>query len=224
MVSAHPSQVQRPPVRPEGEPLVCVVDDEETVRQSLGRLLRSAGLPVRSFASAADFLSAGAHPGPCCVVLDMNMSGMGGLDLQRELAGRTERVVFLTGYGDVPMCARAMKAGAVDFLTKPVDEEILLESVSRALELSAGAIAAMSDRSAACGKLKCLTPRERAVMERVVAGMLNKQIAADLGIAEKTIKVHRGRMMRKAGVVSVPELVRLVLRAGAVENDHKGRS
>jgi len=197
-----------------GEPLVCVVDDEKSVRQSLERLLRSAGHATRSYASANEYLAATPHPGPCCLILDMNMPEVDGFGLQHELEGHAEQIVFLTGYGDVPMCARAMKSGAIDFLSKPVDDQALLEAVERALKRSATLGTAMSGRERARRKLATLTARERAVFERVVAGMLNKQIAADLEIAEKTVKVHRGRMMRKAGVVSVPDLVRLAIAAG----------
>ena len=193
---------------------VAVVDDDESVRQSLGRLVRSAGFAARTFASARDFLVANPHPGPCCLILDVNMPDIDGFGLQQELAGRTEQIVFLTGHGDVPMCARAMKSGAVDFLGKPVDDDVLIDAVSRALERSAALVSAFSDMQAARARLAKLTPRERAVFTRVIAGMLNKQIAADLGIAEKTIKIHRGRMMRKTGALSVPDLVRLAIAAG----------
>ena len=196
------------------DPLVCVVDDENSVRQSLERLLRSVGYATQSFASARDYLAAEPHAGPCCLILDMHMPDVDGFGLQHELEGRTEQIVFLTGYGDVPMCARAMKSGAIDFLSKPVDAEVMLEAVARALERSSKLVNAGDSRARARKKLASLTARERAVFERVVTGMLNKQIAADLGIAEKTVKVHRGRMMRKAGVVSVPDLVRLAIVAG----------
>jgi FixJ family two-component response regulator len=194
--------------------LVCVIDDEASVRQCLSRLFRSAGQPVVTFASAAEFLGQPPHPGPCCLVLDVRMPEQDGFGLQREIQGRTEQIVFLSGHGDVPLCARAFKSGAVDFLTKPVDDEVLLAAVARALDRSSALREARGLRESALARFSRLTRREAAVMERVVAGMLNKQIAADLGIAEKTVKVHRGRMMRKAGVVSVPDLVRLTLAAG----------
>ena len=143
------------------------------------------------------------------------MPGLDGFGLQRELEGRAEQIVFLTGFGDVPMCARAMKSGAVDFLSKPVDADAMLDAVARALNRSAELGSAMSVRAKARQKLASFTARERAVFDRVVEGMLNKQIAADLGIAEKTVKVHRGRMMRKAGIVSVSDLVRLAIAAGS---------
>jgi FixJ family two-component response regulator len=195
-------------------PLVCVVDDEQAVRQGLGRLLKSAGFHARTFSSAREYLDSDSHPGPCCLILDVNMPDIDGMHLQEELGGSGESIVFLTGCADVPMCARAIKAGAVDFLTKPVDDEVLLAAVKRALDASRSNIDAITRREEARRKISKLTPRESAVMERVVAGMLNKQIAADFGIAEKTIKVHRGRMMRKIGVVSVPDLVRLSITAG----------
>ena len=201
------------PPRLEAQSLVCVVDDEESVRRSLSRLFRSAGLAARTYASAADYLAAAIHSGPCCLVLDMNMPEMNGFDLQQALDGRAEQIIFLTGHGDVPMCARAMKSGAVDFLTKPADDEILLAAVHRALDRSRAAAVVWTEQCDARRKLAGLTPREAEVMQRVVSGMLNKQIAVDLGIAEKTIKIHRGRMMRKMGVVSVPDLVRLSIAA-----------
>lgn len=198
-------------------PLVCVVDDDLAVRRSLWRLFRSVGQQVLTFASAAEFLGQPPYPGPCCLVLDVRMPELDGFGLQRELGGRAEQIVFLTGHGDVPMCARAFKSGAVDFLAKPVDDEVLLEAVGRALGRARAFQETHGLRQASRTRLSRLTPREDEVMERVVAGMLNKQIAADLGIAEKTIKVHRGRMMRKAGVVSVPELVKLAIAAGRIE-------
>lgn len=197
--------------------LVCVIDDDPAVRQSLWRLFRSAGQAVATFASAAEFLGQTPHPGPCCLVLDVRMPGLDGFGLQQQLAGHPEQIIFLSGHGDVPMCARAFKSGAVDFLSKPVDDEVLLEAVGRALDRARALLSGQCIREAARARFAKLTTREAAVMERVVSGMLNKQIAADLGIAEKTIKVHRGRMMRKAGVVSVPELLKLAITAGRVE-------
>lgn len=209
--AATPAGIDTPGSGPEIAPLVCIVDDEEPVRRSLARLLRSADLPTRTFSSAAEFLDTPPHPGPCCLILDVKMPGGGGFEVHEALRATTLQVVFLTGHGDVAMCRRALKAGAADFLTKPVDDEILLEAVSSSLKRSRLAVAAKAEQLAACARLARLTPRESAVMDRVIAGMLNKQIAADLGIAEKTIKVHRGRMMRKTGTISVPDLVRLDL-------------
>ncbi|MGL4402005.1 MAG: response regulator transcription factor [Luteolibacter sp.] len=203
-----------PPAPQDADTLVCVVDDDESVRCCFERLFRSAGLPVETFASAGHYLERKTHPGPVCVVLDMRMPGLDGFDLQKALAGHCEQIIFLTGHGDVPMCAKAMKAGAVDFLTKPVDEEILLSAVTRALDRAREFRAAHTARNAASSMMASLTQRESQVMDCVIAGMLNKQIAAQLGIAEKTVKIHRGRMMRKTCCVSVPDLVRLAQQAG----------
>ena len=194
--------------------LVCVVDDDGAVRRCFERLFRSVRLPVETFASAEEYLERKTHSGPVCLVLDVNMPGFDGFDLQRALAGHAEQIVFLTGHGDVPMCVKAMKAGAVDFLTKPVDDEILLSAVSRALDRARKILANLAQRSVARSLVDSLTPRESQVMHCVIAGMLNKQTAAGLGIAEKTVKIHRGRMMKKTGSVSVPDLMRLVQKAG----------
>jgi len=214
------SVIHRRATRPDaqnedGRALVCVVDDDSSICRSLARLFRSAEFPVETFGSAQAYLDHPMHAGPSCLVLDVQMPELDGLELQQELANRETKIVFITGHGDVPMCAQAMKAGAVDFLTKPVDDEALLASVSRALEASAGILKAKSERASARSKLDTLTPREFEVMQRVIAGLLNKQIAADLGAAEKTVKVHRGRVMEKIGVTSVAELVRLAEIAGA---------
>ncbi|MEO5916757.1 MAG: LuxR C-terminal-related transcriptional regulator [Luteolibacter sp.] len=195
------------------EPLVCILGEEDFISQ----IFHSAGLPVRTFASGADFLKNHHHSGSCCLVLDVSTPEVDGFEIQKELANRSEQLVFLTDHGDVPMCARAMKAGAVDFLSKPASPEILLEAVDRALARSYAILAASEARATARMKISRLTPREFAVMERVIAGLLNKQIAAELGSAEKTIKVHRGRMMRKTGVVSVADLVRLAVVAEILE-------
>ena len=212
MISESPTFTM--PTAPQDDTLVCVVDDDESVRCCFERLFRSARLSVETFATAGDYLERKTHPGPVCLVLDVRMSGLDGFDLQKALAGHCEQIIFLTGHGDVPMCARAMKAGAVDFLTKPVDEEILLSAVSRALDRAREFRATHAARNAARTMMRSLTQRESQVMDCVIAGMLNKQIAAQLGIAEKTVKIHRGRMMRKTCCVSVPDLVRLVQSAG----------
>jgi FixJ family two-component response regulator len=191
-----------------------VVDDDESVRRGLSRLLRSARLPAETFPSAQAYLDRAAHPGPSCVVLDVRMPGLDGLGLQRKLASRDTQVVFLTGHGNVPMCADAMKAGAVDFLTKPVNDEDLLGAVGRALDRSLQLRRAAAERAAARTRLDALTPRQFEVMQRIIAGLLNKQIADELGIAEKTIKIHRSRVMEKMGVTSVAQLVRVAQAAG----------
>lgn len=212
MISESPI-ITMPPAPQDADALVCVVDDDESVRRCFERLLRSARLPVETFATAGAYLERKTHPGPVCLVLDVRMPGLDGFDLQKALAGHCEQIIFLTGHGDVPMCAKAMKAGAVDFLTKPVDEEILLSAISRALDRAREFRASHAARNAARAMVKSLTRRESQVMDCVIAGMLNKQIAAQLGIAEKTVKIHRGRMMRKTRCISVPELVRLAQRA-----------
>ena len=196
--------------------LVFIVDDDESIRRSLGRLFRSARLVSEAFASAGAFLERPPHHGPSCVVLDVLMPGLDGLELQQALADREAQIVFLTGHADVPMCADAMKAGAVDFLIKPVDDERLLDAVGRALARSVEIRKTRSEHTAARALLATLTPREFEVMQRVIAGLLNKQIADELGTAEKTIKIHRGRVMAKMGVTSVADLVRLSQAANVV--------
>ena len=194
---------------------VYVVDDEPAVRKGLWRLLRSAGYEVSTFASAEDFLQGLEPEAAGCAILDVAMPGLDGLALQRTLADRGAAlpVLFLTGRGDVPASVKAMKAGATDFLTKPVDEDVLLEALRRALERGKAERESRRRLVEARERLEALTPREREVLEGVVAGRLNKQIAGDLGIAEKTVKVHRGRVMEKLGASSVAELVRLADRA-----------
>jgi len=171
-------------------------------------------MTAETFASGRAFLERPAHDGPWCLVLDVRMPGFDGLELQQALADREAQIVFLTGHGDVPMCADAMKAGAVDFLTKPVNDEDLLASVARALARSVEVRQASAERAAARARLDALTPREFEVLQRVIAGLLNKQIADELGAAEKTIKIHRGRVMEKMGVDSVARLVRVAQTAG----------
>lgn len=196
--------------------LIFIVDDEETIRRSLTRLFRSVHLQAEGFDSARAYLDRSPHAGPSCLVLDVNMPGTDGLKLQQTLVDRKAQIVFLTGHGDVPMCAEAMKAGAVDFLTKPVDEEELLDAVGRALARSMELRKNQAEHASARSRLDALTPREFEVMQRVIAGLLNKQIADELGAAEKTIKIHRGRVMEKMGVGSVAELVRMAQVAGVV--------
>jgi two-component system response regulator FixJ len=210
--STAPDGIARPLL--EGCGLVCVVDDDASFRRSLARLLKSADLSAQTFASATDYLAHPEFAGPCCLVLDVCMPGLDGLALQKTLAHRSAQIVFLTGHGDIPMCARAMQAGAVDFLTKPVDAAHLLAAVRLGLARSAAARAALAERERARARLGTLTPREFEVMQRVLTGALNKQIAGELGAAEKTIKIHRGRVMQKLGVGSVAGLVRLAQAAG----------
>lgn len=196
--------------------VVFAIDDDASVRKGVSRLLRSAGYKNEVFGSAADFLARAPHPGPCCLIVDVRMPGLNGIGLQETLIQRhrEEQLVFVTGHGNIPMCARAMKAGAVDFLQKPFRGQELLKSVERALYRSTEERKRSGQKREAREKLDRLTAREFEVMQLVVTGMLNKQIAGELGTAEKTVKVHRGRVMQKLLVQSVPELVRLVAKAG----------
>jgi FixJ family two-component response regulator len=192
-----------------------VVDDDDLVRTAITRLLRLRDYAVSTFDCAESFLAQRDQHVHGCVVLDVAMPGLDGLGLQEALAecGNTMPIIFLTGHGDVPMCARAMKRGAFDFLTKPVDETVLFAAVERALEKDDALRKARAERALIEARFSSLTAREREVLRHVMAGRLNKQIAADLGTAEKTVKVHRARGMEKMQVRSVAELVRLVERA-----------
>lgn len=196
--------------------LVFVIDDDPAVRKSLKRLLASADHDAEVFGSAADFLARPVHPGPSCVIVDVRMPGLNGVEFQEALIQRRrdEQLVFITGHGNIPMCAQVMKAGAVDFLPKPFKPKELLSCVERALGRSSDQRHQATERNDARHLLDLLTPREFEVMQLVITGMLNKQIGGELGMAEKTVKVHRGRVMQKLGVTSVAELVRLVQRAG----------
>jgi FixJ family two-component response regulator len=196
------------------KPLVFVIDDNASVRRSVARLLRSADYQSELFQSASDFLERSSHPGPSCVIVDVKMPGLNGIDFQEALIQRRreEQLIFITGHGDIPMCARAMNA--VDFLPKPFKPAELLKCVERALNRSAEQGGRAAERGEARRLLDLLTPREFEVMQLIITGMLNKQVAGELRIAEKTVKVHRGRVMQKLGVVSVAELVHLTQRAG----------
>jgi FixJ family two-component response regulator len=196
---------------------VFVVDDDASVRKALARLIRSAGYQVNTFASAREFLDRiKADQEPGCLVLDVRMPGLSGLDLQHELqsADISLPIVFMTGHGDIPMSVRAMKAGAVDFLPKPVKDAELLRAIEQARTRAAQEHAAATERQNILRRLETLTPRERDVMALVVRGLLNKQIAFELGTVEKTIKVHRARVMEKMQVESLAELVRIAERVG----------
>jgi FixJ family two-component response regulator len=192
--------------------LVFAIDDDASVRKGLARLLRSAGYKSEIFGSAADFLARPPYNGPSCVIVDVQMPGLNGMDLQETLIQqrREEQLIFITGHGDIPMCADAMKAGAVDFLPKPFRDDELLQCIENALTRSAEQRRRTAERNEARRLLDLLTPREFQVMQLVTTGMLNKQIAAELATAEKTVKVHRHRVMQKLGISSVAELVRLV--------------
>jgi FixJ family two-component response regulator len=195
--------------------IVFVIDDDQSVRKSLGRLLDAAEYKTELFNSASEFLSRSAHPGPSCVIVDVRMPGLNGIDLQKTLidCGREEQLVFITAHGDIPMCAQAMKAGAVDFLPKPFKPKQLLESVERALTRSAEQRLRASEKNHARGLVDRLTPREYEVMQLVATGMLNKQVGAELGMAEKTVKTHRAHVMQKLHIASVAELMRVLQKA-----------
>jgi FixJ family two-component response regulator len=206
-----------------GIPLMTVflVDDDASVRRALTRLIRSAGYEVQAFASARDFLDCWrlSEESPGCLVLDVRMPGLSGLDLQRELqaANALLPIIFITGHGDIPMSVKAMKDGAVDFLPKPVRDKELLSAIKQALARADHDHAERLDVEDLQRRLGTLTPREREVMTLVVRGFLNKQIAFELGIVEKTVKVHRARVMEKMAVQSLAELVRIAERAGIGE-------
>jgi FixJ family two-component response regulator len=195
---------------------VFIIDDDPSARRGLSRLVRAAGLSVEAYGSALEFLERKHYDGYGCILLDVKMPGLGGLELQEELvkADYSLPIIFVSGHADVPMTARAMKKGAVDFLTKPVDRQQLFKAINESLSKDRENRKAHSDKVKVREQLATLSPREYEVMTFVIAGMLNKQIAYELEIAEDTVKIHRGRMMRKMKVESVAELVRLVEIAG----------
>ena len=195
--------------------IVFVIDDDASVRKSLKRLLDAACYKVEAFTSASEFLTRSAHDGPSCVVVDVRMPDLNGIDFQKALieGGREEQLVFITGHGDIPMCAQAMKAGAVDFLPKPFKPKQLLESVERSLTRSAEQRRRASEKTKARDLIERLTPREHEVMQLVATGMLNKQVGGELGMAEKTVKTHRAHVMQKLGITSVAELMGVLQKA-----------
>ena len=196
-------------------PIVYVVDDDVSVRESLELLIKNAGWKPELFASAHDFLS---HPQvalPSCLVLDVSLPGLNGLELQQRLTDRTDMpIIFITGHGDVPMTVRAMKAGAVEFLTKPFRDDVLLNAIRDAIERSRSAIRLDSEMRTVRNCYESLTPREREVMALVVSGLLTKQVGGELGISEITVKAHRGQVMRKMNAESLPDLVTMAARLG----------
>ena len=197
-------------------PIVFVVDDDPSVRTSTERLIRSAGLNVRTFASAKDFLSTPRPEKPACLVLDVQLAGSSGLDLQRELThvGFAIPIIFITVHGDIPMTVRAMKAGAVEFLTKPFRKQALIDAIRAALERDRAAHEQRAETAALRRRYEQLTPREREVMALVVAGLLNKQIAGELATSERTIKFHRAHIMAKMEAESLAELVGMAALLG----------
>jgi FixJ family two-component response regulator len=198
----------------EDKATVFVVDDDPSMRRSLESLLQSVGLSVRLFSSAPEFMRSVPHDGPGCIVLDVRLPGMSGLAFQQELAkaGVALPIIFVTGHGDIPMSVRAMKAGALEFLTKPFDDQVLLDAIHAALERDRARRQEEAGLALLQGRYEGLTQRERQVMGHVVAGRVNKRIADELGLSVVTVKVHRGQVMRKMQAKSVAELVRMADR------------
>jgi FixJ family two-component response regulator len=195
--------------------IVFVVDDDVSVRESLDLLIRTAGWQPETFATAQEFLSRPRATIPCCLVLDVTLPGLNGLELQRQLGERTDMpIIFITGHGDVPMSVQAMKAGAVEFLTKPFKDDVLLDAIRGAIEQSRAALRDEAQLRELRDCYASLSPRERQVMELVVSGLLNKQVGSELGISEITVKAHRGQVMRKMQADSLPDLVTMAARLG----------
>jgi FixJ family two-component response regulator len=204
------------------EAVIAIVDDDASVQRGLQRLVRSAGWKVETFASAQEFLARSRTELPNCVLLDLQLPGLSGLDLQKRMAevGLEIPIVFLTGHGNIPVSVQAMKAGAVQFLTKPVDEQELLQAIEEAVERDRRARQQQVEMSELRGRYESLTRREQEVMQKVISGMLNKQIAADLKITEDTVKFHRGHIMRKMNADSLADLVRMATDL-AIPSDKK---
>jgi FixJ family two-component response regulator len=210
------------PESPECNIVIAVVDDEQSVRQGLQRLMRSIGWKVKTFASAQEFLAHSRNEAPSCVVLDLQLPGLSGLDLQKQMAevGLATPIVFLTGHGDIPASVQAMKAGAIEFLTKPVDEDNLVRAIQEAIERDRHNRKQQASMRDLRDRYQSLTVREQEVMRQVVSGLLNKQIAAELSITEDTVKFHRGHIMRKMRADSLADLVRM---AGSLEIESNQR-
>jgi FixJ family two-component response regulator len=199
-------------------PIVFLVDDDPRVREALCSLISSVGLRVAAFGSAAEFLAFEKPDAPCCLVLDLQLPGVNGLELQRELAGgESPPIIFISGHGDIPSSVRAMKAGAIEFLSKPFGEQELLQAIDAALALDGTARQKRSELAELRKSYSLLTPREREVLPFVVAGFANKETAGELGTSEITIGVHRGQIMRKMGARSLAELVRMADKLGIAQ-------
>jgi FixJ family two-component response regulator len=201
---------------PDTKPTVFVVDDDVSVRESLESLISSAGWQTQTFASAHEFLSGARAPAPRCLILDLNLPDLSGLEVQKRLSdGEADMpIIFITGYSDVPVTVRAMKAGAMEFLTKPFGEDVLLSAIGHAIDRSCAGLADAAELRAVRERYASLTPREKEVLAFVTSGRLNKQIASELGISEITVKAHRGSMMRKMKARSVPDVVNMAARLG----------
>jgi two-component system, LuxR family, response regulator FixJ len=209
-----------------GAPWVYVVDDDEAVRDSLGMLLKSVGLACEEYASAADFLDAYDPGRHCCLVADIRMPGLSGLELQQRLNDRHAEIpmIFITGHGDVPMAVNAMKAGAVDFIQKPFRDQDLIDRIHKALAQDRERRSEREELRLIRKRLETLTPRETEVMDRVVRGQANKVIALDLGVSQRTVELHRARVMRKLGMRSLADLVRVVSKVSQVADADAGVS
>ncbi len=207
---------------PESDAVIAIVDDDPSVRKGLERLIRSVGWKAETFASAQEFLDRPLAEAPSCLVLDLQLPGLSGLDLQKRMAevGLEIPIVFLTGHGNIPASVQAMKAGAIEFLTKPVDAELLLKAIQEAIERDRRTRQQHAERRELRERYESLTAREQEVMQQVISGLLNKQIAAELNITEDTVKFHRGHIMRKMRADSLADLVRMAENLGI--GSHKG--